>query len=365
MGKLNAELLSRLSPLENLSAERLAELANCCRSERVPRGGDPLRLHSGADQAVYLLQGELRLRYGDDSSAVLVGGTEAAAWPLARREPLPVEVVAITDVELVYIDDQLLDILLTWDQLAANATALPAAGSTKNAKEDAETTDWRLMSGAFNVQVLTASALAQLPPAHIDVLLQRFARQRVAAGEVVIREGDAGDAYYLIESGCAMVTRRVAGSDMPLAELRPGDAFGEEALVANARRNASVTMKTSGVLLKLGQADFDALLRAPLLKGLPLAEAQQRIDGGEAVWLDVRYPAEFRYDGFAGALNIPVNEIRNAFGVLDPQRKYIVYCQSGRRSSAAAFLLTQHGYQAWWLEGGLWGSQLPQTKDQE
>ena len=79
--------------------------------------------------------------------------------------------------------------------------------------------------------------------------------------------------------------------------------------------------------------------------------------------VDVRYPAEFRFDGLPGAINLPVNEVRGAFGSLDPNREYVVYCQSGRRSSAVAFLLTQQGYQAWWLEGGLWGP-LAETKEQ-
>jgi len=354
MGQVAVESLARLAPVGSLSAERLAELAGCCSSEAVPRGADPLRLRHGGDRAVYLLTGEARLDYQDGSSSVLVGGSDTAAWPLARRDPLPVAVTAITELRVVCIDDQLLDILMTWDQLASNAST-PAT-------PEVEATDWRFLSGAFNVQVLTASALAQLPPAHIDVLLSRFARLRMAAGDVVIREGDEGDAYYLVESGRCEVVRKVGGTDMVLAELKAGDAFGEEALVAHARRNATVTMKTQGVLLKLGKDDFDALLRAPLLRSLARAEAEARVAAGKAQWLDVRYPAEFRFDGLPDAINLPVNEIRHAFGVLDPGREYIVYCQSGRRSSAAAFLLTQHGHRAWCLEGGLWGPQM-QTKE--
>jgi rhodanese-related sulfurtransferase len=42
--------------------------------------------------------------------------------------------------------------------------------------------------------------------------------------------------------------------------------------------------------------------------------------------------------------------------VLESGREYIVYCQSGRRSSAAAFLFAQRGFKACLLEGGLWAS---------
>ena len=82
------------------------------------------------------------------------------------------------------------------------------------------------------------------------------------------------------------------------------------------------------------------------------AEAEARVAAG-ATWIDVRYTSEYQHNRLPGALNVPLAEIRNAIGVLDRSREYVVYCQSGRRSSAAAFLLSQHGYTAAWLEGGL------------
>jgi rhodanese-related sulfurtransferase len=77
--------------------------------------------------------------------------------------------------------------------------------------------------------------------------------------------------------------------------------------------------------------------------------------GGQ--WIDVRYPSEYQYDKLPGAINIPLAEVRNAFDVLNKGRDYVVYCQSERRSSAAAFLLAQRGYKAYLLSGGLWNSQ--------
>lgn len=359
MARINVAQLRRLIPLDTLAAERLEDLATYSRSERLAPGGRPARFPPLPGQSLYLLQGELRLEYGDGSSAVIVAGSPDAAWALDRQEPRPRTLTALGPVELLTVDERLLDLLLTWDQLATNA-GLPAAAG--GAAEGDESTDWRMLSGAFNVQVLTASALGQLPPAHIDLLLQRFSRLRLPAGERVIREGDAGDAYYLIESGSCEVSRRIAGEEVVLAVLQAGQAFGEEALVADARRNASVTMQTRGTLLKLGKADFDTLLRQPLLKGIGRDEADARTARGQARWIDVRYPAEFRCDGLPGALNLPLGELRESFAGLDPQGEYIVYCQSGRRSSAAAFLLSQQGFNARWLDGGLWGPLAP-TKD--
>ena len=101
------------------------------------------------------------------------------------------------------------------------------------------------------------------------------------------------------------------------------------------------------------------LLREPLLHAINMEQATQKVLNG-AQWIDVRYPSEYQYDRLPGARNIPLSEIRNAFGALDMDEEYIIYCQSGRRSAAAAFLLAQRGYHALLLEGGLWGGdRLP------
>ena len=93
------------------------------------------------------------------------------------------------------------------------------------------------------------------------------------------------------------------------------------------------------------------LLREPLLHGINMEQAKQKVLNG-AQWIDVRYPSEYQYDRLPGARNIPLSEIRNAFGALDMDEEYIVYCQSGRRSAAAAFLLAQRGYHVLLIEGG-------------
>jgi rhodanese-related sulfurtransferase len=142
-----------------------------------------------------------------------------------------------------------------------------------------------------------------------------------------------------------------------LAELGGGDAFGEDALIENTPRSATVTMVTDGVVLRIGKEDFARLLREPLLERVSRQEAEARTQAG-AVWLDVRFPAEYAFDKIPGAINIPLNEIRDAANSLDPSKEYLVYCQSGKRSSAAAFLLSQRGYRACVLDGGLRGGPL-------
>jgi rhodanese-related sulfurtransferase len=347
--RVSAETLKAFEPIGSLPDARLDEIAGLCQLETVGRNSDPFLVRSVSGQAVYLLRGELVLTYPDGTSKVLVGGSERSRYPLAQRGEVFTSAKAVTDVELVRVDDDLLDVMATW-------AASVESRSKKTAKEGSALANWSMMSGMFSVSSLKYGAFSQLPPAHIEDLLQRFERVPVTKGDVVIREGAEGDFYFLIESGRCKVERMVGGVSMLLAELKSGDAFGEEALVSDVKRNATVTMKSDGALLKLAKKDFVELLREPLLHRVSADEARAKIAGG-AQWIDVRYPSEYQYDKLPGAINIPLAEIRNAFaaGALDKGKEYVLYCQSERRSAAAAFLMAQRGYRAVVLAGGLWG----------
>jgi len=335
------EQLASLAPLAGLARERLAELADVAAVERAPRGSDPLKERPKATQSVFLLQGELLVVFQGGGTLVVVGGTEDARHALNRQKQKVVRTKAITDVDLLAVDDEVLDILATWDQVAA-------AGTESDSSQMARA----MITGAFSLGNLRGGAFSQLPAAHIEELLKRFQHVKTARGEVVIREGDEGDFYYVIESGRFQVERLVGGAKMVLAELKSGEAFGEEALVSEAKRNASVISLGEGELLRLGKQDFNALLREPLLRRIAFDEAAEKVRRG-ALWLDVRYPSEYQYDKLPGAINVPLAEVRNMFAVLDRSKEYVAYCQSGRRSAAAAFLFAQRGFRVWLLEGGL------------
>ncbi len=337
------ETLCSLSPLSGMGPESLSQVLSLAREEVIPRSNLQLDF-PWQRKVVYLLKGEINIAYPNGCFKVLVGGHAETLLPLARGGVNPLRARAITTLRLVWFDEKALDILVTWDQLVPVASARKA--------DNATTSDWRNMSGLFDARELTQGTFSCLPAAHIDSLLACFRPQSVRSGETIVRQGEAGDFYYVIERGRASVTREVAGARMELAELKAGDAFGEEALIVETSRNATVTMKTDGKLLRLDGADFIRLLREPLLQRVSAQEAMRRIGAG-ACWLDVRFPPEYQHDGLPGALNVPLNVLRDALPTMSRDIEYVVYCQTGRRSSAAAFLLSQRGLRACLLEGGL------------
>jgi MFS family permease len=104
------------------------------------------------------------------------------------------------------------------------------------------------------LDLLRAVALFQpLGPPQLEIVARRTRWLTVERGEVVIREGDPGDAYYVIESGQLSVSQ--AGRHLRNMTMR-GDGFGEIALLRDIPRTATVTAVGPSVLLMLGRADF-------------------------------------------------------------------------------------------------------------
>lgn len=360
-GMLDIGILAALKPISSFSPARLRELLDYCKLENVEQGQDPFRLHGMHGQSVYLLQGELELVYEDGNRVVVRADSEWAKHPLGKRQPQITSATALSPLQLLRIDDDMLDMMVTWDQFSTADAALRAA--EKDAAPDAQASVKRVLnSSLFSAENLKKGPFAHLPPENIGQLLGRIEVVAVWANDVVIQEGDEGDYYYMIESGRAQVTRLVGREEMVLADIKAGDAFGEEALVSGARRNATVTMKTNGMLMRVRRQDFMELMQAPLLRHLSFEDALHKVAQG-ATWIDVRHPSEYRFDKLPSALNVPLSDIRNAVGALKKDGTYITYCQGGRRSAAAAFILAQAGYEVYVLEGGLWATPRDGTTD--
>jgi rhodanese-related sulfurtransferase len=196
--------------------------------------------------------------------------------------------------------------------------------------------------------------LRNLPAANKEALLSKMEEIQVQAGQVIIHQEEPADSYFVIKKGRCSVSRRPApgARDVKLAEISEGQGFGEEALITNVARNASVTMLNDGTLLRLSKQDFIALLARPLLHHLPFQNAIELVEQG-AVLIDVRAPEEFEIDGLIGSLNMPLPVLRLKANRLHRDSTYIVYSNTGHFSSVAAFLLIQQGLKAYVLQGGL------------
>jgi len=202
--------------------------------------------------------------------------------------------------------------------------------------------------------LLQTKAFHKIPPANIQAIFMRMQQINYTSGDVILKQGAEGDYFYVLTRGQAVVTREtpLSKEGIKLAELQVGDTFGEEALISDAKRNATVTMASDGAVMRLGKDDFKKLLNEPMLDWLSQEEAEKIVaEGGK--WLDVRLPSEYDNQHMDGAVNIPLYFIRLKINTLDHDTKYVVCCDTGRRSSAGAYILNERGYQAYVLRGGI------------
>ena len=345
---IDKSILARFEPIARLSPNRLEELAAVCFVDKISKDLDPTRMSTNGTQALYLVAGDLGIRYENGNKIILRAGTDAAKHPVDTNRLQIKDTIALTPIEVVHIDVDLLDIMMTWDQLSGYPPA--------QIKQVKPTSEWKLDAASFNAFKLQNGVFAKLPAANIEAMFKRLEPKNVEAGQIIIRQGQEGDYYYLIQHGTAVVTRLKDYREVVLAEISDGAGFGEEALVSDNKRNATVTMKTDGQLLRLKKQDFVELLRAPIINMIGLKDAQAKVASGAAEWLDVRFESEYAYNHIEAAINAPLHELRSHLTQLDNTKEYIVYCQTGRRSSAAAFILAQHGLKAVVLENGTRGN---------
>ncbi len=339
------ELLQQLEPLSAMPAEQLEELTRHSQVELLPAGTYLYHEGDSERRTFYLIDGRVALTsQGHGEEQVIEGGNPQSKYPLAREIPRRNTAVALTPVQMVCIDSDTLETLLAWGQIACPETEVIMS-------EDGILT---IDKGSWLNKMLMSPTFNRLPPANIEQLLGRLEPVKVNAGDVIISQGDAGDYFYMINEGIALVSRQLdeAGDAMEVAELKEGDSFGESALISNKPRNATVTMMMDGVLLRLSQGDFRTLLQEPTLQWLDFEQAQQHVAHG-GHWVDVRMPKEFGHAHLASAMNIPMQDLHKCSTELDPAPMYVCYCDSGRRSSAAAFVLSQYGFKTCVLKNGI------------
>ena len=292
--------LNNLGPAQREQVLQGAEIIDIKKKEYVFRQGD----RDG--WSYYVIKGEVELYADDQLIKRVVGGEGESFHALAQLQPRQMSAQARTKVVVLRVDRGLLDRLLSVDR--ASGPERPEIEVTE--LESGSSGDWL-------TDMLQSELFAHVPPSNIQRLLDTLETVEFKAGDVVIEQGAPGDYYYAIQSGrCEVLRSAKKGKPIKLAELGPGARFGEEALVSDAKRNATVKMLTDGELARLTKAEFVELIKTPVMRSCSLDEARALVADG-AQWLDVRFPEEQAANGLDNSINIPLSNLRNAHHELD------------------------------------------------
>ena len=328
--QIDRKILKTLEPLNQLNPILLDELAAKSIIDEIPAGRIICRHGEKDSRQIYLISGQVEVVTPGETKTSILKSKTALKTAIAVGTPHRTTLKAKTDTTLLYIDADLLELLLSDEpQLSTTYEVTEISSSDED--------DWMLT-------FLQSPAFLKLPTENIQKLLTHMEEISVKKDQVVIHQGDKDDNYYIIKSGSCNVQRKPHpdSANVLLAVLPTGSGFGEEALISNGSRNATITMRENGSLMRLKKKDFLAFLIKPLLAYYNYDETQKKQDEGSLV-IDVRSEQQAKEMPVEGSVNIPLSMLRIKFDSLNAEREYLLVCNDGSQSAAAAFLMIQGG----------------------
>ncbi|HWV16006.1 MAG TPA: cyclic nucleotide-binding domain-containing protein [Cellvibrio sp.] len=324
--KITEELLAQYAPFNTLSSECLAKVCAKASLRQFDKGAIIFKRGRELSEAFYLVEGNIDLIDAQFAINSLTSEGDRYPFMLESTSPTQVSALAKSPVTVLVIDRDFLDLVMAWSE-----------SGEEESLESGDEGDW--MSS-----LLQSPLFHKIPPSNISQLFIRFQSHKVNADEVIMREGERGDYFYVLQSGSATVLDKQGNL---LAALRPGDYFGEEALVGDTTRNAMVKMLTSGTLMRLEKADFITLLQEPVRRFISYEELLAETEGHSRYQIiDVRIPFERRLQAIPNSRNIPLNQLRKTLPQLDANIIYAVADDAGRRTDVAVQLFSQAGFEA-------------------
>ncbi|HRQ36063.1 MAG: cyclic nucleotide-binding domain-containing protein [Chiayiivirga sp.] len=347
MNTTMTDALARLYPLDALRPETRDQLAGEAAFSDYARGEVLFRAGDMDDDTLYLLDGAVSAEYPDGKTRQFEAGALQGRYSLGDSQPRRfTATVSSPSARIARFDRRYLEKVIAWDQIARTAS---------EADGGADANRWVF-------RLLQSRAFRKMPTGNIERMFQGFEEIAVRADDVIVREGDPGDYFYVIKEGAASVLKHLDDSESVVAYLVRGDCFGEDALLANTTRNATVKMMQDGRLMRLSRRTFEDVLKPPVVEWVNPAQASLLARTGATV-IDVRLPAEFEQRAIRDAINLPLYRLReDAVDRFGRDDKLIVYCNTGERSAAAAFILTRLGFDVYALQGGLLGMLRQQEK---
>jgi len=334
---LSPDHLRSFTPLNVLSDQQWRELRPQLVAHPLLPGQLLFRRGDQAFQVYFLLSGEVLLQGDDGQSLCISAGTPGSLRALSPSLPRQHDAQAASDVSVLILDGETVASMLAWHSAYQDLLL-----EMQQLGEDLEWLESLLENPLF----------AKVPPAHVRTMIELLQPLELSGGQSVLREGETGDCCYFLKRGRAEVIRATGSEQQVLAELETGACFGEEALLSDSPRNATVTMLEDGEVLRLDREDFLALLKEPVVAEVSFGEAVRMLGSG-ARWLDVRLQDEYESAHALQSLHMPLDLLRLKVRLLDPQRTYICYCDNGKRSANAVYLLKQLGFQAYALHQGV------------
>ncbi len=340
------QIVRQLIPLSALSTAQFNTLCLTITIENSKAGDFLFKRNDNITELIYLINGSISLQSDDLIVDTIESGTESARFALAHQIPRKIDAYTNTAVRFLRLNSDVLNALPSIS-LKENTTMFDDELEIDDKYDDDGSDDWM-------ATLLKSPIFRGLPPANLQQIISKLEEVKYEKGDLVIKQGDSGDFYYLIKKGCCLLSRRPSpnSKEVRLAQLRDHDTFGEDSLLSGEPRNVNITAQTNMSLLRLSKDNFISLIKQPSLKFIPYSGVENEIVKG-AILLDVRTPDEYKKYHLPNSINTPFFSLRMQLNTFKRGTPVLVICADGKTSEAAAFLLLRHKISALIIKGGM------------
>ncbi len=338
------QFIRQLIPLSTLPAEHFDVLCKKISVEKAKQNTFLFKRNETNSEFVYLIDGSIRLQSDNLSVETVDSDSESAKFALAHQIPRKIDAYTLSAVRYLRIDSHTLH--------AATHNSHKQEENNQMTINQSETDN----NGDWMTALLKSPIFSALPPANLQQIVMSLKEVQFNKGELIIKQGEPGDYYYLIKKGQCLISRKPSANakEIKLAKLHPHDTFGEDSLLSGELRNVSITALTDVSLIRLDKERFLSLIKEPSLNFISYKEIPEAIIQG-AVLIDVRLPDEYKAYHLSESINVPFFSLRVHLKSIDKRKPVIVVCENGKASEAAAFLLLRNRIQTQILEGGMEG----------
>jgi len=337
---LTPGILKEFYPLENLKYDEVNIILQNTTVENIDKRNILFSQGDDDSDVFYLLEGSVRLESENGAEFILESGSEQAHYPIANIKPRNFSAYAHSDgASIARIPVKIIETFI----FNINKDELWTSGSITTQKEE------RILDSEWMMALKSTPLFQKLQNEYLNQLFQVMDEIDYKSGENVITEGEPGDYFYLIKEGICAVFRKKGDKDVELAKLRVTESFGEDALLSDQPRNATVRMVTNGTLMRISKEDFQHFMFQPIVKWVVAEQAKILLQTGARL-IDVRKNRD-KSKMPENAKYIPIFMLRNQLKRLDKNHVYIILCDDKHDGAVASYLFTKFGLNGYLLHG--------------
>jgi CRP-like cAMP-binding protein len=345
---LQAGDLKKYDYFSGLSDSSLATLSGKLRTERFPAGTEIIKEGTVGESFYFVKEGRLEVtrktKSGQTSRLSVIGSGQAfGEMALLTCSVRSSSVLAVTDVVLYELSKADFENVVLQE---AQFRQMLCDGVKEHSH--------------YN-RIKAFQPFELLSPDKMYLIMTRLTEKKYGPGEEIVVQGEKGDSYYIIKSGRVEVLKRKKGEEeyRQVAMLGKGDGFGEEAIIRDDPRNATCRALEETTVLVLGRKDFNEVMKSSFVENIFPEEIALDTYMDDYVIIDARIPPEYEEEHIHGAVNVPIEILREKCAEFDRSKKYITYCLNDSRGMVGAFLLKSRGFNAKCLRGGVSGWEGP------